>query len=159
MIDRIKRIAELVVLLDKLLPVIGLGSLVAIAYGSWASLSAMRPEYLIPLVLAVMAATVLLINGIRAFLRYRQEGIMNQSLKLWSLSERFNLLDAAQILVRAHNPVLLTACYRTLKDWGNSGRLKFESPDEKGNAWKGSSITKVELLRIAPDFGRNDPFN
>jgi hypothetical protein len=129
------------------------------AYGFWASLRAMEPIYLVLLVLAVITLTVLLINGIRAYFKYGQERLMNRVIRVRGIANSFTFHDAAEILVRSFDEKLVVTCFRTLKDLADSEVFKFENPNEQGKAWQHSRITKAELLRIAPQFGRDDPFN
>lgn len=157
--DRLKRAVELLILLDKLLPVIGLGSLGGAAYGFWATLSAMEPVHAGLVALAAMTLLVLLINGARAFLRHRSQRLMMNSLRIWALSDTFNLRDAAEILARSYEAREVSPYFRTLKDWATSGRLSADGRNEQGEFWVWSRISKAELIRIAPDFGRHDPFN
>ena len=157
-VGKLKEVIGLLILLDKLLPVIGIAGLLGAAYGFWASLGAMRPEHLIPLVLVVMAATVLLISGVRAFLNPKSESLMVRGRRIWALSETFRIDDAAQILARSPEAASCRPYFRLLKERANAGKLMATEPYPNGKFGAASVITRDALIAISKELGVDDPF-
>lgn len=147
-ITKLKLAVESIVLLDKLVPVLGLGGLSSILWGVWGTLSLMAPIKIGLVMFAGFTLTVLLINGIRAFLKARTERLMVQSFKAWALVEKIPISDAAILLARSYDNSIVRPYFKMLKEKAEQGAIKAEKV-EKGNYNMRSLISREELIRIA----------
>lgn len=154
---RVKPIIECVVLLDRLVPVFGLGSLSAILWGVWGSISSMSPIEIGLTMFGALTLTVFLINGIRAYLKGRADRLIAQSFKGWELVTKLPFGDVAYLWAGSYDPKAARLYLKMLKEQAALGHLKAEkinSEDYNVN----SLVTREELVKLARRIGDRPKF-
>lgn len=146
--SRIRLAIESIVLLDKLVPVFGLAGLSGILWGLWGSISGMSPIFIGLTMLSALTLTVLLINGVRAYLKSRADRLVAQSFKGWALVEKLPLGDVAYLWAGSYDAKAARPYLKMLKEQATLGNLKAEKVNsEHYNV--DSLVTREELVKLA----------